>query len=170
MADAATPTDVPQEAPAEVTETEKMEAEVVKTEPETTKPEPETTKPEEKQPESEATKPEEKQPEPETANPEVQQTVPETAKPDPETMPVLTYAQMPKPKYNPRHAHHVRNPKSYASMLIADQEMMLANLRNVRRQLEKEDRQLRIMQQTLYNHDSPRKWTPSHRYLYENDY
>jgi hypothetical protein len=44
--------------------------------------------------------------------------------------------------------------------MVNDQKTMLANLRWLRREMEKEERQLKIMKDTLYNKSLPSRWTP----------
>ena len=57
-------------------------------------------------------------------------------------------------------AEKVENRKAYASIMVSEQETMLEHLRYARRQMEKDEKQLKEMQDYLYKKQMPRKWTP----------
>ena len=57
-------------------------------------------------------------------------------------------------------AEKIEHGKAYASIMVCEQETMLAQLRHTRRQMEKDEKQLKEMQDYLFRKQMPRKWTP----------
>lgn len=62
--------------------------------------------------------------------------------------------------YYPIRAEKVENGKAYASIMVSEQATMLEHLRYTRRQMEKDEKQLKEMQDYLLRKQMPRKWTP----------
>jgi hypothetical protein len=61
--------------------------------------------------------------------------------------------------HNPYSISPVIKGRNYARSIVSSQEMMLENLRFIRRQLEQDDRKLEIFQKNLYLDQYPKKWT-----------
>ena len=76
----------------------------------------------------------------------------------------------PKPMYDPMRSHTVHRPSHYAGGIVTSQEMMLQQLRWVRQQLDREDRELKQAQEYLYKAQAPRKYTPYNYQPGFNDY
>lgn len=65
-----------------------------------------------------------------------------------------------KRKTDPIIAQDVYRARNYSDGMVASQEAALENLRYVRKQLEKEERQAKRIQDELYEWNTPRRWTP----------
>lgn len=65
--------------------------------------------------------------------------------------------------YYPIRAEKIANPRAYASIMVSEQETMLAQLKYMRQQMEKEEKELKEMQDYIYKKSLPRKWTPYNR-------
>ena len=71
---------------------------------------------------------------------------------------------------SPIRVPEVRRARVYTDSMICSQETAMEHLRYIRRQLEKDDREIKMLQQSLDQWNYPRKWTPYNYVEGHNEY
>ena len=60
------------------------------------------------------------------------------------------------------------NSRAYTRIMVNEQETMVAKLRYMRQEMEKDEKQLDYLKNCLNKNDMPAKWTPyNHQELYD---